>query len=412
MADCYLTSKQGLSFAIVFLVVSALATSDSAAQRSPQEQLSSKQPNTIRIATFNTSLNRKAEGQLARELSRGDSARARRVAEVLRRVRPDVVLLNEFDFDSNGDALQAFQKRYLEIQSPAAPPLRLPHHYLAAVNTGAPSGLDLDGDGVVRGPQDCYGFGAHEGQFGMVVLSRYPIRRSRVRTFQKFLWSDMPGAKSPTLDGRPYYADKIWRRLRLSSKSIWDLPIVVNSTTTIHLIASHPTPPVFDGPEDRNGVRNRDEIRFLADYVTTGKGEYCYDDQGARGGLVANSHFVIAGDLNADPNDGDSTDNPARALLRSAAVNDRLTPQSRGGQRAAELAGGANKRHSGPHRFDTAAFSVEKVGNLRVDYVLPSKSLETVRSGVFWPLPETPQSDLLQASDHRLVWVDVALGVN
>ena len=28
---------------------------------------------------------------------------------------------------------------------------------------------------------------------------------------------------------------------------------------TVHFLTSHPTPPVFDGPEDRNGTRNGDE---------------------------------------------------------------------------------------------------------------------------------------------------------
>lgn len=54
--------------------------------------------------------------------------------------------------------------------------------------------------------------------------------------------------------------------LRLSSKSHWDLPDYVGDRV-VHVLAAHPTPPVFDGPEDRNGLRNADEIRFWADYV-------------------------------------------------------------------------------------------------------------------------------------------------
>ena len=53
---------------------------------------------------------------------------------------------------------------------------------------------------------------------------------------------------------------------RLSSKSHWDVPIRIGRET-VHFLVSHPTPPVFDGPEDRNGTRNHDEIRFWADYV-------------------------------------------------------------------------------------------------------------------------------------------------
>ena len=48
------------------------------------------------------------------------------------------------------------------------------------------------------------------------------------------------------------------------------------SAETVHFLVSHPTPPVFDGPEDRNGPRNYDEIRFWADYSPR-TGGYIYD---------------------------------------------------------------------------------------------------------------------------------------
>ena len=46
----------------------------------------------------------------------------------------------------------------------------------------------------------------------------------------------------------------------------------------MHLLVAHPTPPTFDGAEDRNGTRNHDEIRFWADYVRPARGHYMYDD--------------------------------------------------------------------------------------------------------------------------------------
>ena len=64
----------------------------------------------------------------------------------------------------------------------------------------------------------------------------------------------------------------------------------------VHVLAAHPTPPVFDGDEDRNGRRNFDEIRFSADYVTPNTGDYIYDDAGGTGGLKPGSRFVIMGD--------------------------------------------------------------------------------------------------------------------
>ncbi len=87
----------------------------------------------------------------------------------------------------------------------------------------------------------------------MVVYSRFPIQRSRARTFQRFLWKDMPGARLPddpaTTAPGDWFSPQELRVVRLSSKSHWDLPIEVGHKT-VHLLASHPTPPVFDGPED------------------------------------------------------------------------------------------------------------------------------------------------------------------
>ena len=68
-----------------------------------------------------------------------------------------------------------------------------------------------------------------------------------------------------------------------------------------------------------------------------------------------------------------------------------------------------NASHRGPAENDTADFSDRIPGNLRVDYVLPSRSFKVVDSGVFWPLAGEPAADLIDLSDHRLVWIDVTL---
>ena len=51
--------------------------------------------------------------------------------------------------------------------------------------------------GTQAGGDDSCGFGFFEGQFGMVVYSKYPIDTDDVRTFQNFKWKDMPGALLP-----------------------------------------------------------------------------------------------------------------------------------------------------------------------------------------------------------------------
>jgi 3-phytase len=84
----------------------------------------------------------------------------------------------------------------------------------------------------------------------------------------------------------------------------------------VHFLVSHPTPPVFDRPQDRNGRRNNDEIRFWDDYISPGQqSSYIYDDAGAEGGLAPGVRFVIAGDQNSDPLDGDSVRGSIEALL-------------------------------------------------------------------------------------------------
>ena len=51
-----------------------------------------------------------------------------------------------------------------------------------------------------------------------------------------------------------------------------------------------------------------------------------------------------------------------------------------------------------------------KVGQPHVDFVLPSRDLRVLDSGVLWPKEDPPlREDADQASRHRLVWVDVTL---
>ena len=383
---------------------------------------------TVRFATFNASLNRNLDGQLQADLSAPGNAQADAIAEIIQRTRPEVVLINEFDYDEDGIALADFQDNYLSLShdagGDATEPIVYPYRYSAPSNTGIHSGFDLNNDGLidpVASPfnfvyaNDSFGFGWFPGQFGMAVYSMYPIDFDHIRTFQNFLWKDMPDALLPVNeDGSQWYSPEELEVVRLSSKSHWDLPIQIGRKT-VHFLVSHPTPPVFDGPEDRNGTRNHDEIRFWSDYVSHAGERYIYDDNGRTGGLAPGSLFVIAGDQNADPYDGDSTDDAIWQLLDNPKVNTKVTPSSEGGVEQAYLQGGANDDHIGDPAFDTADFSDFTPGNLRADYVLPGKALQIRDAGVFWPLSDDPEFALVgtfpfPSSDHRLVWVDVGHG--
>ena len=358
----------------------------------------------IRFATFNASMSRDAEGALAVTLRDGDDPQIANVAGIIRAADPDVILINEFDHGAGRD--RAFVKNYLDDTYPFS--------FIAPSNTGLATGLDLDGDGIAGSEagtlelaKDAHGFGMFEGQYGMVVLSKHEIVLGEVRTFRTFLWKEMPEARLPvTPDGAPFYSDQALEILRLSSKSHWDVPVRIDGAI-VHFLVCHPTPPVFDGAEDRNGARNADEIRFWADYVAGA--EYVHDDAGLKGGLSDEAHFVIAGDMNADPTDGDSVPGAIQQLLEHPLINVSVTPRSDGGAAAAAAQGGANSTQTGDPRYDTADFDDEAPGNLRVDYVLPSARLKIVDAGVFWSLDDEPGAAFLDASDHRLVWVDVTL---
>jgi Endonuclease/Exonuclease/phosphatase family len=368
----------------------------------------------IRVATYNTSLNRDTDGHLVRDLENGNNEQARKIAEVIQRVRPDILFLNEFDYDTAGSAAELFRKKYLAVGQNGCEPIEFAHHFTGPVNTGVPSGRDLSHNGKAGGADDAFGYGRHPGQYGMLVLSKFPIDRDHARTFQKVLWRNMPNALLPVVlkTQKPFYNDDDLAIFRLPSKSVWDVPINVpgrggSRPFMLHLLCSHPTPPVFDGPEDRNGHRNHDEVRLIADYIDPKKSSYLKDDSGNQGGLRANEEFAIVGDLNCDPVDGEGMRSTMDQLLKNPHVNASFIPTSEGGPLTEQkFPDQFTNNHGDPARV-TANFTEEGHGCLRIDYVLPSRGIEVVRGGIFWPTPGEPGADAVTATDHRCVWIDV-----
>ena len=341
-------------------------------------------------------------GVLAQRLKNGDNQQIKNIAEILQRIRPDIVLLNEFDYiEDPQQGVQAFIKNYLNHPQNGAAAINYPYFFYAPVNTGIPTDFDLDNNGTKeRFRADAQGFGFFHGHYGMMILSRFPIQTAAVRTFQHFLRADMPDAIKPFYPktGEPWYSDQEWQSLRLSSKSHWDVPVLVGGKV-LHLLASHPVPPVFDGEEDRNGARNHDEIRLWTDYITPGNGDYIVDDKGEKGGLSNGSQFVLLGDQNAAVNGGSARKEGIGRLLGSPWVNNSFTPQSKGGKQ--------NKPDNLHSKEHTSAWG------MRVDYVLPSVNIKVLDGSVFWP---TPGSELFRlvadrkaSSDHRLVWLEIKL---
>ena len=378
---------------------------------------------TIRVATFNISCSRPTAGGLLAALQ-ADEAALHRCAAILQRVRPDILLLNEFDHEGEGvdeRALTLFLQRYLGLSQQGDAPLDYPHHLQIPTNTGLLCGADLDGDGVPSLPADGQGFGAFHGQYAMVLLSRFPLLPQAARSFRQFLWARMPGALLPEREpgsGRgDYYSAAALAELRLSSKNHLDLPVRIPTARgerCLHLLLSHPVPPVFDGPERRNRCRNHDEIRLWCDYLDGA--DYLQDDVGRQGGLDPTASFVLLGDLNADPRAGDGDRRAIRRLL----AHPRLHPAVAEGARRPASTGAVSHgaRRSRPVPPAMAAHWTHLRG-LRLDYVLPSRDLALLGSGVFWPSAGEPgrawladAADLERAeysSDHRLVWLDLQL---
>lgn len=404
-------------FALFMTTLPFYVSGNSFMKKSSQEGVI--QPKTIRVATFNVSMeadnysDRQEKNLtngstnknllLKQHLQKKDHPQIKNIAEIIQRVRPHIILLNEFDFIENTqNGIEAFQKNYLSVSQNQQKPIHFKYYYVNSVNTGEPSPFDLDKDGVASGMGgDAWGFGLFPGHYGMVLLSQFPIDKQSVRTFKLFPWSAMPGVQQPRNPetGERWYTPEEWQALRLSSKSHWDIPVHANNKV-VHILASHPTPPVFDGPENRNGRRNYDEIRFWADYIKPQQSGYIVDDNGHQGGLPRNQRFVILGDLNAGTHAGEGHPAAINQLLLHPLVNGAVTPQSRGAQ------------ESFPEQEGSAAFTAEWAN--RIDYVLPSQfGIKARSNGVFWPSVNDPLYRLIKSraasSDHRLVWQDIEI---
>lgn len=327
----------------------------------------------LRIATFDPELSRKGPGILLRDIQRGKDKQVQAVVAVIAASDADVVVLTQIDYDYEGRALAALQAALTQADSP------YPHSFLARPNSGVRTGQDMDGDGRV-GARDAQGFGRFPGDGGMAVLSRLPL--ALVADFSPTLWRDAPGGAPDAVIGPDSQ--------RLSSVGHWHLRITTDAGQTLDLLTMAATPPVFDGPEDRNGYRNAAELAFWVDYLRASPPP---------------GPWVLAGKLNTDPADGDGRPGVLRGFLSSGLAQD-AAPKSAGGAAAADPS------HRGDPALDTADWDdpPDGPGNLRADYVLPQAGLTLLDAGVFWPAPGEPGAEAAAlASSHRLVWVDVKI---
>lgn len=305
---------------------------------------------------------------MLRDITRGKDAQVASVIATIVEADADVLVLQGIDHDLKNAALNAL------AEALAAAGADYPVRFALRPNSGMQSGLDLDGNGRTGEARDAQGYGDFSGQGGMAILSRLPLGADVV-DFSGLLWRDLPGARLPVHpDGAPFPSPEAQAVQRLSNVAHWAVPVEPPGAARFWLLAWHATPPVFDGPEDRNGLRNHDETALWLRYL--------------EGALPrpAPERFVIAGVANADPVAGEAEKAALHALLAHPGVQDPLPGQP------------------------TVDWSGLGLGQMRVDYVLPSASLRVIGAGMAPAIPAPPSDGRdLSASRHRLVWVDLAL---
>ncbi|MEM8776883.1 MAG: endonuclease/exonuclease/phosphatase family protein [Pseudomonadota bacterium] len=335
----------------------------------------------IRIASYNVELTRDGPGLLLRDIRSGQDAQADAVAAVIAHARPDVLVLQNVDFDFELQALHVLQ------DLSASKGHAMPFAFALRPNTGLMSEFDLDGDGRTGTPRDAQGFGEFSGQGGMAVLSRYPIAADMAQDFSRLLWKDLPDATPPHTQHGPFPSSAAQDAQMLADVGHWVVPIMIGDQR-LDVLTFHANPPVFDGAEDRNGRRNHDQMLFWQHFLN---GTF---------GLAPDTNFVLIGNANIDPAKGEGRKGAIHGLLSDPRLQDPVP--------AAIV--GLDENDESIVETDTVEWPAPGPGKRRVSYALPSSDLRVTASGIFWPLGDTAIAKLARAaSRHRLVWVDIVV---
>ncbi|KIN68070.1 Endonuclease/exonuclease/phosphatase [Sulfitobacter donghicola DSW-25 = KCTC 12864 = JCM 14565] len=287
---------------------------------------------------------------LLRDALKGDDPQIAAFRTALTTLQPDIIALQGVDYDLRLTALRAL-----------ADGLNYPFLYSARPNAGQSTGLDMNGNGRFGDADDAQGYGRFYGMGSMAVMSRFPIETDAVEDYSAFLWRDLPNHLYPMTTTGPFGGAEVFASHRLSSRGHWVVPITVPDIGALRLMTYHATPPLYDGPEDRNGRRNHDETAFWLDYLSKD---------------ASDAPFILAGTANTDPDRGSGRPEAILHLLSRPELQ--------------------NPFDASP----TADFKDPKPGDLRVDYLLPS---------IHWTVLDHGMLRVPDASRHSILWVDVTL---
>ena len=361
---------------------------------------------TVRFAVLDTELARGELGGLAKAMRAGDAPDIRRVAEVVQRVRPDVLLLQGVDFDATRETVRLFRRNYLTRSQNGARPIDYPFAVVPRVNTGVASAADLDRNGEVGGPGDAFGPGAFPGQDGLLLLSRLPLRKDQAHTFRRLRWAEVPGLDFPD----HLYDAGVAEVMRLSTRTHVDVPVELGDSV-VRLLLSGPRSPAAD--DEVSTLRNAAELGFWHLYLS---GRTLRNDEGDLVTLPMDVPAVLIGQWGVDPFDGPVGGASLHRLLghpRGSASADggtRMPPASRGGLASGLAAqpGSPGAAQRGDPAADTTATT--RIGPLRTAYVLPmGPGVEVVDQGVYWPIGQEPAASVVAQMPQRMVWVDLRL---
>ena len=309
------------------------------------------QAEVLRLGVWHEALSRDGPGLLLRDLQKGVPELVA-MADLVRIAAPDILVLTKMDFDASGLAARAFA----DTISPDAYPFLMS----LRSNEGVPTGVDLDGDRRGHEPEDAQGYGWFPGQGALAVLSRVPIRQGAAVSYNDILWKELPGTHMDPSD--PGYDVQ-----RLSSGGHWSVPLDLGfaeegQSATLWVLVGHSGPPVFDGPEDRNGRRNLDELQLWSQILD------------GRHGPAPGAHMVFMANTNLDPNAGEGYRDAMLDFLDSGRFQDPFP--------------------------DLPTAYWETLEPMRVSYLLPSTTLELL-DVKRWPRGE--------GMTHHLLTIDIAV---
>ena len=95
-----------------------------------------KSEKVLRIATFNVALSAQQPNGLKQRLRSTSDLQLQNIAVILQKVRPSIVLLNEFDFDESGESVGLLQSNYLQRSQHELKPVFYPMSMLLLPTQG------------------------------------------------------------------------------------------------------------------------------------------------------------------------------------------------------------------------------------------------------------------------------------